>query len=60
MEPENKEEKVREIYESLNTSERFGIRFGLFPHRIAGRLQESGVTEIDLMEYDERLHLGNR
>jgi hypothetical protein len=44
---------VQHIYESLNKSEQFGIRFGLFPFRIKKRMDALGVTPADLMKYEK-------
>lgn len=60
MEHESKEDKVRAIYESLDANERVGVRFGLFPYRIAAVMKDYGVTASDLMAFDERVRLADR
>jgi hypothetical protein len=53
-------EDVKEIYDSLNESERFGIRFGLFPMRIQEPMQRLHISAPDLMQYDEEVRQGSK
>ena len=41
---------LKELYESLNESERFGLQFGLFPIKLKGLTKEE---EVKLMEFSE-------
>ncbi len=45
--------KLDELYSSLNASEQYGIRFGLFPARIQETMRKNQITASDLMEYDD-------
>jgi len=38
--------KIEKIYESLNDSEKFGLCFGLFPHRLQEKLDKDEVVEL--------------
>ncbi len=49
------EVKIQEIYYSLNESEKYGIRFGLFPLRIKDAMEKYNVSAVDLMDYDKKL-----
>lgn len=42
-------EKIKELYEKLNSSEKFGLQFGMFPaDKVKGITREESI---DLMKY---------
>jgi hypothetical protein len=46
-------QKLDELYSSLNASEQYGIRYGLFPARIQETMRKHHISASDLMEYDD-------
>jgi len=42
-------EKIKGIYESMNSSERYGLQFGMFPARLMGTINRE--ESIGLMKY---------
>ena len=59
MDPYTKE-RCQELYEQLYSSEKFGIKMGLFPVRLEELFREMGITAVDLMEYDDEAENKNK
>ena len=52
-------EKIEKIYERLNDSEKFGLCFGLFPHRLKEKLDQDEVVELmDLATERQQVDFG--
>lgn len=44
------DDKLGKIYDGLNSSERFGLQFGMFPARLMGELK-TREDSVGLMKY---------
>lgn len=51
----DKKNIIAKIYSELNDSEKYGIRFALFPFRIHDVIEKNNISTTDLMLYDDEI-----
>lgn len=52
-------EELREIYEGLNDSEKFGIEFALFPAKLQGLSREEVLILMQIREEERKKQSNN-